>query len=96
MEKIMIVHAQVKATKIELFLQLAQPMVKASLSESGCLAYELTRNVQVPNEFLIYEKYKDEAALLKHKTSSHLKTFTDAVMPLLSEAPLMNVYHVEQ
>lgn len=47
----------------------------ASRQEPGCLIYIVHRHAENPGVFLVYEQYKDEAALDAHRNSPHFKQY---------------------
>src|SRR4051812_18594657 len=48
--------------------------------EPGCLTYVVQRSRENPRHYLVYEQYKNEAALEEHRNSPHFKRFaTDGV-----------------
>ena len=93
MKKVIVVQASVKETKIEEFLKLAKTMVSESISESECLTYKLSKDAHNKNEFFFYEKYENEKAVEKHKSSEHFKNFINSVMPLLTKEPLIEKFN---
>ena len=44
-----------------------------SLAEPGCLGYEVFRSADEPCALLLLESYRDDAALLAHRSSPHFK-----------------------
>lgn len=42
-----------------------------SRKEPGCLMYIVHRHSEDPRKFLVYEQYKDDAALEAHRNSPH-------------------------
>ena len=59
-------------------------MVPHSLSEPGCAMYIVNRAVDDPDAFMIYEQYRDEAALDEHRETEAFKTIVlGRIVPLL-------------
>jgi quinol monooxygenase YgiN len=52
---------------------LLRQLTEAVRSEPGNLGFLVHRLRDDPNEFLIYETYKDEAAFLVHREMAHFK-----------------------
>jgi quinol monooxygenase YgiN len=50
-----------------------RPAIKASREESGCIAYDLNREGADGNSFLVYERWKNLAALEAHLKTPHIK-----------------------
>jgi (4S)-4-hydroxy-5-phosphonooxypentane-2,3-dione isomerase len=44
-----------------------------SRKEPGCLFYTVHQHMTDPRKFLVYEQYKDEAALEFHRNSPHFQ-----------------------
>ncbi len=66
-------------------LALAEEMRERSLAEPGCLGYEIYRSPAAPDAVLLVERYRDAAALEKHKQSAHYQLLvTGQVLPLLA------------
>ena len=53
--------------------------------EPACVTYHAARSTEVPDVFVLYEEYLDEAALLAHRETSHFKTLIEGtIVPLLT------------
>lgn len=91
MEKIVLVKAKIRVSKIDHFLELAETMAVKSNTEDGCLMYQVFRSTDSDNEFLFYEKYKDDRAIEFHHSSDHFKYFMSEVEPLLLEEPEIKI-----
>lgn len=54
--------------------------------EPGCAGFVAHRNRDDPDEFLLYERYHDQAAVDAHRASSHFAAIArDRIIPLLAE-----------
>jgi quinol monooxygenase YgiN len=51
------------------------PLTEASRKEPGCLFYVAHQHRDDPRKFLVYEQYKDDAALDAHRNSDHFKRY---------------------
>jgi quinol monooxygenase YgiN len=58
--------------------------IPASRKEMGNLAYDLNRDTQNPSRYLVYERWKDLAALDDHLKTPHLKVLL-AELPKLTD-----------
>lgn len=56
----------------EPFLNAVQPMVAATLEESGCHEYAFTPDPNDDNRVLLYELWDDQTALDGHFASAHM------------------------
>ena len=60
------------------------PLVKER--EPGCKLYQASRSQDNPNNFLLYEQYEDETALLAHRETPHFKEIIEGVVaPILEK-----------
>lgn len=52
--------------------------------EPDCVLYEVNRSQDDHDEFLLYERYQDTAALEAHRETSHFKSIVEGrILPLL-------------
>jgi autoinducer 2-degrading protein len=57
-----------------------------SRKEPGCLQYMAHQSVEEPRVFLVYERYKDEAALEAHRASPHFRDIASSkIYPLVEK-----------
>ena len=54
-----------------------------SRKEPGCLMFNPHRHKTNPSRFLIYEQYKDDAAMESHRSSPHFKEYVQKRLPLV-------------
>jgi quinol monooxygenase YgiN len=60
--------------------------IVATRAEQGCVAFDVARSIENPDEFVLYEKYLDDAAFEVHRESPHFKAnILGAVVPMLEE-----------
>ncbi len=55
----------------------------ASLGEEGCQVFDICRNVDHPDLFLLYEVYTDDTAYLSHRETPHYLYFREWAPPLV-------------
>ncbi|WP_159023278.1 putative quinol monooxygenase [Formosa sp. L2A11] len=60
-------------------------LVKASRPDKGCINYNLLQDNTDKNSFVVYENWKDEAALDLHLNTAHFKAFMEKTEGMLSE-----------
>jgi len=83
---VLAVHLTMQPGHDEEITQGFHKLQSATRQEPGCIAYIVQRSRQNPNRFLVYEQYKDEAALQAHRDSQHFKQFaTEGVFRFVSE-----------
>ena len=59
--------------------------------EPGCLLYALCRG-KAPGEYVVFERYQDDAALGAHGTSAHFKAALPKIGACLAVPPQIDVY----
>ncbi|MGE4481126.1 putative quinol monooxygenase [Acidocella sp.] len=69
--------------------QILTDLVNATRQEPGNLLYHLHEGTQAPGTFLVYEAYRDKAAVEAHMASAHLQGALAAASPLLGAAPVI-------
>lgn len=53
--------------------------------EPDCVLYEVSRSEDDPDEFLLYERYRDAGALEAHRETPHFKRIVEGrILPLLA------------
>ncbi|HEY0245962.1 MAG TPA: putative quinol monooxygenase [Mucilaginibacter sp.] len=60
-------------------------LVKATLSEPGCLSYEIYECDQQKGQYIITELWEDDEALTKHQKTPHYKYFVHIAPALLAQ-----------
>jgi len=78
-----------KADEIEREFKKLLPIV---VKEPGTLKYVVHRKVDAPNEFLIYEQYKDRDAFKFHMSTEYFKNFSKSIMPWLDGPADIGLY----
>ena len=70
-----------------------RPLIEESRREPGCLMYVVHQRKDEPQRFLVYEQYKDEAALDEHRNSAHFDRYaTHGVYTMIDEREA-GLYH---
>lgn len=71
-------------------------MIPLSRAEDGCAMYMVSRLNDDPDQFIIYEHYRDEAAVQAHRESPHFKRIIlETVLPMLEERTVEFSFLVE-
>ncbi len=64
----------------------------ASLTEPGCVNYQVSQDVDNPRRFLLYEVYDDQAALDAHKETPHyLDVVAARVKPMVVDRQVVTL-----
>lgn len=75
---------QVKPGQLETVLNLLAEVVKKSTQEEGNLFYNVHQSNTDPNQIILFEGYRDEAALEAHRSAGHFHTLVvGKIVPLL-------------
>jgi quinol monooxygenase YgiN len=72
------------------------PCIVATKKEAGCLAYELNRDPDDPTTYVMFEKFKDVAALEAHLKMKHTTRLFKALEPLTDGEIKAKVYVVPE
>lgn len=83
--QIVLVQIHVKPECLEAFKAQSVLNSKGSLQEPGVLRFDVCQQTDDPCRFVLYEVYKDEAAVAAHKETAHYKAWRDAVNPMMAE-----------
>ena len=72
---VLAVHVTIQAGHDDEVLEPLRKLQDATRLEPGCIAYYAQRSKENPRHYLIYEQYKDQAALDAHRATSHFKEY---------------------
>ena len=64
---------------------------KETRKEKGCLTYDLNRDAKEAGRYLIYERWKDLAALEAHLASEYIKTLLAGLGDVVDGAPEVKI-----
>ncbi len=64
----------------------------ASQQEPGCLLYVVQQAIDDPRRFLVYEQYRDQAALDEHRASEHFQRHAPRIAELCASQE-RTLYH---
>jgi quinol monooxygenase YgiN len=67
-------------------------LTEESRKEPGCAMYLVHQHKTDPRRFLVYEQYKDDAALEAHRASAHFLQYAKKELPKLGERVEGNLY----
>jgi autoinducer 2-degrading protein len=87
----LVVRFKTKPGQGDDFVKAFAAAVKGTRQEPGNLRYELNRDPAKPDEFLLYERWKDLPALEEHFKQPYLTKTLQAVTPLLAEPVSLTV-----
>lgn len=67
-------------------------LVRLSRAEPGCLYYDIARDADFPEKFVVLESWQNEEALAAHVLTSHFKEGSMSIASLLNSAPTVRVF----
>ncbi len=76
-------------TEVEALLQ---SLVEPSRKDDGCLCYDLHRDTEDQDSFVIVDGWRDRAAVDNHVGAAHVAATIAKLEPLLAEPPVVRVY----
>jgi autoinducer 2-degrading protein len=88
------VSLRVKPAMVEEFLEVMGENSRASRrDEPGCLRFDVHRDNDDPNHFLLYELYADERAFTEaHRSAPHFQKWRAAAAEVLEPGGQVNTY----
>ena len=89
-----IVNLQVKPDMVEAFVEAIGENSRASRrDEPGCLRFDVHRDNDDPNHFVLYELYADERAFTEaHRSAPHYEKWRAAAAELLEPGGQVNTF----
>ena len=89
---ILIAKFKLKPEYIDEFINLSEGMLEPSISEDGCIHYELLQNPYNPQLFTFYEKWKSQEDLEEHFQKHYFGEFVNNISNLLEEEGDIRTY----
>lgn len=90
---VLVVSWTAKPGKEEEVERLFARLQEESRKEPGCLLYVAQRHQYQPARFLVYEQYKDDAALETHRSTKHFLEIARGELPKIADRVDANLYH---
>ena len=81
---VQVVYLEVQPEKLEAFLTEARANAQASRAEADVTQFDLLQQSDSPHRFMLYEVYRDEAALETHRHTPHFQRWVERGVPLLT------------
>jgi quinol monooxygenase YgiN len=83
----LLVHVYVHVTpgSESAFLDATEVNARSSLDEPGVLRFDVLRDADSPERFILVELYRDSDAAAAHKTTAHYATWRDTVADMMAE-----------
>jgi len=89
-----VARAKVWPDKASEFRSRLTGLIAPTLQEPGCLRYEVLQNREDPTEFTFVEEWRDEAAIVAHDATDHIKDAHEWLPNLLAEEIDVRRYNV--
>lgn len=79
------VYVHVKPEHRAAFVEASLDNARNTTGEPGNLRFDVLEQADDPNRFVLYEVYRDEAAMKAHKETPHYARWAEAVAPWMAE-----------
>jgi (4S)-4-hydroxy-5-phosphonooxypentane-2,3-dione isomerase len=87
------VHVHVKPEHREAFVEASLENARNTIREPGNLRFDVLEEADDPNRFVLYEVYRNEAAVKAHKQTPHYARWAETVASWMAE-PRKGVRHM--
>lgn len=94
MKKVIRAQVSVKPEKIDAYLEATQSMIEQSRAEEGNISYTLYQHPSEKTQFIVFEEWKDQAAIDFHFNAEHFKAFKAASGEYCSTPTVITIYDV--
>lgn len=82
---VVLVNVHIKSGYEEDFKKASIANAQLSLKEPGIARFDVIQDRENPNQFVLIEVYRDDAAPALHKETEHYKIWRDTVEPWMAE-----------
>jgi quinol monooxygenase YgiN len=89
---VLIAEVNVTNGKCEEFEKEFHKLALKVRKDPGAIAYGLHRHATDPNQYLVYEKYKDNEAVKYHAATPHFQEFVKKTSTIIAKPPKVNAY----
>jgi autoinducer 2-degrading protein len=79
-----VVNIKVKPESVVPFIEATRINHRSTRKEPGNFRFDLIQNQQKPDEFVLYEVYRDDEAVAEHKKTPHYAAWREAVAPFMA------------
>lgn len=79
-----VVFVDVKPECVDAFIEITTYNHENSRKEPGNVRFDVLRDNNDPNKFLLYEVYVDAAAAAAHKETEHYNKWRETVAPMMA------------
>ena len=79
------VYIHVRPEHRDAFLAESLENARNTIREPGNLRFDVLQKADDPNQFMLYEVYRDEEGMKAHKETAHYASWAAAVAPWMAE-----------
>jgi (4S)-4-hydroxy-5-phosphonooxypentane-2,3-dione isomerase len=79
------VHVHVKPELVDSFREATILNAQQSIKEPGVVRFDVSQQLDDPTRFVLTEIYRDEAAPVAHKETTHYADWRDTVASMMAE-----------
>src|SRR5947209_2473408 len=83
---------KVKEGQEQAIVKAARPCIKATRKEKGCVTYRLHQDLESPQQFVMYERWKSVQALEDHFKTAHFKKLVGELKEVLDGTPRFHIF----
>lgn len=94
--KMILARIYVKPGKETEFAEAARVMVENSNKEDGCLFYQLYQDPYEKTNFIVVERYKNQAAIDYHFGTEYFKAFGPKTADLTAKPTEIGIYNISK
>lgn len=87
---IVIAQLEAKPEFSSQFRAALEPLIAATLQESGCQRYQLHQDRDNPHSWMLHEEWESEAALKAHQQQAHFLDFIARAEPWFANSNIRN------
>ena len=89
---VMIVHVKIKDGEAAKFEAAFAKNRAGTRKEKGNITYDMSRSAKSPNEYIVYERWKNFEALQSHFKEPHFTTMIADITDMLDGHPMVKVF----
>ncbi len=91
-KKLIAAQVFIKPDKVDAFLAASKDIVEKSRAEAGNISYTLYQDPQDKTKFLVFEQWKDQAAVDFHFATEHFQKLGDVLNECGSAPAVITIY----
>ncbi len=82
---IVVVHIHVKSECVAAFQEATIENARNSVQEAGIARFDVIQQADDPCRFMLFEVYRSEEAIARHKETAHYHAWREAVADMMAE-----------